>query len=461
MAPTAPYQIPAPADPTTYNELSKTIVFTRKDEAQWWHSTAPILSRLLISSGYDVHVQYKYLSLYRELVIPALGPYASKDKATGAIATRWLSGMVLTGLPIEFSYNITNAIVRVGVEPISLDGGTAKDPYNTASIWEFLARIDRLPLLGVNTARFHEYAAELVLTPEEERYLIANPAAYQSPWKSQTIIAMDLTKSGNVLFKAYFYPQMKAAVTGIPTETLLVNAIRKVDANAHKFTTQLANLELYMLSRRRHQGTGAAAASTNAADEAFDRCSFFPYFIACDLVEPAKARIKFYAGERNVDLATVEDIWTFAGQRKDPDTLAGLEMLKTLWRFLPVREGPCPMPSWFCELGKSAKGFQVPMMFHFNLDGATPFPEPQMYICVFGLNSREVVESLAGFMRHVGWDAMARHYADNFLGNYLGEDFETAAHLCAYISFSYKNGGAYITLYNHSFNPVWQVPGFD
>lgn len=35
-----------------------------------------------------------------------------------------------------------------------------------------------------------------------------------------------------------------------------------------------------------------------------------------------------------------------------------------------------------------------------------------------------------------------------------GEDFDQAAHLCAYVSFSYKNGGAYVTLYNHSFNAV-------
>jgi tryprostatin B synthase len=37
------------------------------------------------------------------------------------------------------------------------------------------------------------------------------------------------------------------------------------------------------------------------------------------------------------------------------------------------------------------------------------------------------------------------------------EDFEKAAHLCAYVSFAYKNGGAYVTLYNHSFNPVGDV----
>ncbi|KAK6820188.1 hypothetical protein RU639_007485 [Aspergillus parasiticus] len=456
MAPISPSQNPAPERPIPYHELSKTMLFATKDEAQWWHSTAPILSRLLISSNYDIHVQYKYLSLYKELVLPALGPYATQKKGSDVIATRWRSGMVLTGLPIEFSYNITNAVVRVGVEPVGIDGGTEKNPYNTAAIWEYLEAISRLSL-SVDLTRFHEFAAELVLTPAEESFLISKPHLFQSPWKTQTITAMDLQRSGDILLKGYFYPQMKSVVTGISTEKLLIDAIRKVD-RAGRFDTQVTNLEQYMESRRKEGAAIPGYSST--ADETFEKCSFFPYFLACDLVEPAKSRIKFYAGERHVDLSTVEDIWTFSGRRTDPDTLAGMDMLKRLWSFLPVREGLCPMPADFCELGKPAEGFQVPMMFHFNLDGLTPYPEPQMYICVFGINSRHVIDGLTEFMRSVGWKDMATHYKANFLGNYPAEDFDAAAHLCAYISFSYKNGGAYVTLYNHSFNPVWEVHGF-
>jgi DMATS type aromatic prenyltransferase len=225
---------------------------------------------------------------------------------------------------------------------------------------------------------------------------------------------MDLQKSGDILFKAYFYPQVKSVATGISTERLLIDAIRKVD-KARRFDTQLNNLEQYMESRKRMGITEVS--NFSEADQPFEQSSFFPHFLACDLVEPSKSRIKFYAGERQVDLKTVTDIWTFAGRRNDPDTLAGLDLLKTLWGFLPVREGLCPIPPGFCELGKPAKGYQVPMMFHFNLDGLSPYPEPQMYLCVFGINSAVVIDGLTNFMRHIGWNDMATHYKSNFLAN--------------------------------------------
>ncbi|GFF31225.1 hypothetical protein IFM51744_01374 [Aspergillus udagawae] len=416
MAPAPPVQIPAPAVPRPYEELSKTFVFCNKHEAQWWHSTAPILSRLLISSGYDVHVQYKYLSLYRELVLPALGPYVEKEMGGEVIATRWRSGMVLTGLPIEFSNNLTQAVIRIGVEPIGLHAGTEKDPYNSAAIWRYVKSLARQSL-GVDLQRFQAFASELVTTPEEENYLIINPGTFNSPCKTQTITAMDLQKSGNILLKAYFYPQVKSAVTGIPAEKLLINAIRKVDEEK-RFDTQLTNLEQYMESRR-VMGTikGNNSSGPTAFDAVFDKCSFFPYFLSCDLVEPTKSRIKFYAGERQVDLQVVTDIWTFSGRRNDSDTLAGLGILKVLWSYLPVREGFSTMPASFCEVGKSAKGMQVPMMFHFNLDGLSPYPEPQMYICVFGIPSSSVIDGLTRFLDHVGWKDMAAHYKSNFLCN--------------------------------------------
>ncbi|KAI9370291.1 Tryprostatin B synthase [Aspergillus egyptiacus] len=461
MPPAPPDQKPAPAHPTPYLSLSETILFASPDEEHWWHSTAPILSKLLISSNYDIPVQYKYLSLYRHLVLPALGPYPKRDPATGVTATQWRSGMVLTGLPIEFSNNVAQALIRIGVDPVTADSGTAQDPFNMTAPRVYLETAARL-LRGVDLTRFYDFEKQLVITKEEEAVLRANPALFKSPWRSQVLTAMDLQKAGTVLAKAYFYPQPKSAVTGKSTEELLLSAIRTVDRES-RFQTQLATLERYM--ERRRQGHGPVRADwlsssgtkerTTEADAVFDKCSFFAHFLATDLVEPGRARVKLYASERQVDLKMVEDIWTFGGLRTDADALAGLEMLRHFWSDIHMREGYYTMPRDFCELGKPSAGYEAPMMFHFHLDGgASPFPEPQMYVCVFGMNSRDLVDGLTAFYRRVGWEEMAAHYKSNFLANYPGEDFEQAAHLCAYVAFSYKNGGAYVTLYNHSFNPL-------
>lgn len=420
MPPAPPDQKPChQLQPAPYRALSESILFGSVDEERWWHSTAPILSRLLISSNYDVDVQYKYLSLYRHLVLPALGPYPQRDPETGIIATQWRSGMVLTGLPIEFSNNVARALIRIGVDPVTADSGTAQDPFNTTRPKVYLETAARL-LPGVDLTRFSEFETELVITKAEEAVLQANPDLFRSPWKSQILTAMDLQKSGTVLVKAYFYPQPKSAVTGRSTEDLLVNAIRKVDREG-RFETQLANLQRYIERRRRGlhvPGVTADKPPATAADKAFDACSFFPHFLSTDLVEPGKSRVKFYASERHVNLQMVEDIWTFGGLRRDPDALRGLELLRHFWADIQMREGYYTMPRGFCELGKSSAGFEAPMMFHFHLDGSqSPFPDPQMYVCVFGMNSRKLVEGLTTFYRRVGWEEMASHYQANFLAN--------------------------------------------
>jgi DMATS type aromatic prenyltransferase len=326
--------------------------------------------------------------------------------------------MVLTGLPIEFSNNIAQALIRIGVDPVTPESGTAQDPFNTTAPKDYLKAASYL-LPGVDLKRFYDFEEELVITKEEEAVLKSNPDMFKSPWKSQIITAMDLKKSGTVMAKAYFYPQPKSAVTGRSTEELLVNAIRKIDRES-RFETQLANLEQYL--DRRRQGHGPTKANkpsrTTDADEVFDKCSFFPHFLSTDLVEPGKSRVKIYVSERQVDLKMVEDIWTFGGARTDADALAGLEMLKHFWSDIHMREGWYTMPVDFCELGKPSVGFECSMMFHFHLDGSSsPFPEPQMYVCVFGMNSRDLVDGLTTFYRRVGWEDMATHYKSNFLAN--------------------------------------------
>jgi DMATS type aromatic prenyltransferase len=403
----APAQIRAPEHPVPYQALSQVLKLSNEDEARWWHSTACLFSRLLISSNYDEHIQYKFLALYREHVLPALGPYVTKHPGSPEfIATRWRSGMTLPGLPIEFSNNVSQAVIRVGVDPVGPLAGTASDPYNLRATLEYLEPLSQAGL-GIDLTRFHQFAEHLVTTQDEVGALVDDPALFTSKWKSQTITAMDLKKSGAILMKAYFYPQVKAAVTGIPAEKLLLDAISAVD-HRPTVTTQLKHITSYTESRR---------SRPLGCPECQGESSLFPYFLACDLVDPASSRIKYYVAEQHCDLAVMEDVWTFGGRRNDPDTVAGLALLRQFWRLIPKIEGHCPFPSDFCEVGKPAHGYRCLSMLHFNLDGQTEFPEPQMYICTFGQNDRAILEGLTKFFELVGWADMAQHYAPNFLAN--------------------------------------------
>ncbi|KAA8652097.1 brevianamide F prenyltransferase ftmB [Aspergillus tanneri] len=417
--------------------------------------TAPLLCKLLINSNYDVHLQYKYLTLYREHVIPALGPYPEQSEC-GITATKWKSGMNRAGLPVEFNYNFSQAVVRVGVEPVGPFAGTDQNSFNASAIHDYLHNLNRA-LPGLDLRRFFHLAEDLLATEEEVRTILGSPKMLSAigPWKTQTITAMDLQKSGEVLMKVYFYPQVKSRATGIAEEKLLFDAMYKADPEG-RLSNQFSNMKGY-LAIRNSNSTHSCSKLDGHGHNKDQTTSFFAYLLACDLVEPSKSRIKFYTAELQVDLDTVADVWTFGGRRTDPQTLAGLELLKLLWRLLPIREGFRPPPEGFSEIGKPAKETRIPLMFHFDMVEAHEFPEPQVYIPLFGEDDLAIVDGLTTFFRHVGWESMAEHYKSNFLSYYGETDLTGVAHICSWLSFSYKNGTPYISAYNHSFTKMWQA----
>ncbi|KAA8652879.1 aromatic prenyltransferase (DMATS family) [Aspergillus tanneri] len=367
--------------------LSRTFNFANDDEAKWWHTTAPLFAKMLINANYDVHAQYRFLCLHREFVVPNLGAYP-----TAGAQVSWKSMLTRYGLPFELSYNVSQSLVRFAFEPIGSFAGTEQDLFNTKAITETLHRFGKI-VPGLHLEWYNSFRSDLIVSDEEAK-MARNTTI---PFRTQSVIAADMEPNGDMLLKAYFCPRIKSVVTDKSKERLMFDAIRKVDHDG-QLKIPLSTLTEFLASRASEAGAQGSA--------------LIAHFFSCDLVQPSESRIKMYCYETKRDFDALTSDWTLGGRRNDPQTLAGLELLKELWDLLPITEGRSEGPPGFHELGTSPAE-RLPFIINFSLCPGNPIPEPQIYFPVFGYNDTVVANALKAFFRRMGWIGLADSYMAN------------------------------------------------
>lgn len=387
--------------PTPYLTLSQIFDFPSQDQEKWWNNSAPMLSKALVNSGYDVHLQYQYLCFYYKYVVPVLGPFPREK--TGIF---WKTIMTMPGLPFEISLNYqkSKSLVRFGFEPSSYLTGTRRDPFNKIMTREVLNSFVKLGM-GVEMEWFNHFVNELVLS-EKEANLIQSGDSLKSPFKTQEILALDLKKSGEMLVKAYFYPGLKSLVKGVSPEKLAFDAIHKIDPDS-QLAESVSMLNGYLDSRRGDTDSPESTPSISLL------------FCSCDLIDPSVSRIKLYVVEMDVSFARIEDVWTFGGRLKDPATLKGLELLRRLWSLFLIPEGRRAEIKDFHDIrGPPPKSGQLPLLFNFGLQPGASYPEPKIYLPVFGENDMAISKALEVFFSELGWTELSASYKEN-LASYL------------------------------------------
>lgn len=379
---------------TPYEVLSQVINLTNEDERNWWHSTAPIFARMMSLAQYDVHLQYKYLCLHRELVIPELGPYPRPGHP------RWKSFLTAFGVPFELSLNCSKSLVRFGFEPIGDLTGTGADLLNTQKIRDTVTKLARyVPNLDLQW--FDHFTRELVPSQEEAAWVLNSNPKNLVAAKTQQLLALDLANDDSeILAKAYFYPQLKALTTGISSENIVFDAIHKIDHDG-ALSGPIAVLKEYLATRGAHDRIPGAGDNNP---------SLSPFFLSIDLADPAKSRIKCYLAEEEVTFKTVEDIWTLGGRRTDSGAISGLNDLKTLWELLKLPEGRRNTPDEVYDIGQWPKEQRLPLLIHFALCQGHQFPEPQIYFPGVGKSDLEIADALVAFFDRKGWVNMAQGY---------------------------------------------------
>ncbi|KAF7158176.1 hypothetical protein CNMCM5623_002842 [Aspergillus felis] len=412
---------PAAQLPKPFHVLSQALNLSNRNHAKWWYSTAPMFAAMMAGAGYDVHAQYKFLCIHREVIIPALGPYPEKGEPM-----HWKSHLTRFGLPFELSFNFSKSLLRFAFEPIGPVTGTQDDPFNTQAIRPVLQDLKAM-VPGLDLEWFDHFTNALVVS-EEDVQTLRNANSHIPVFKTQNKLAADLEPSGQSVWKTYIYPRVKSIATGTPKERLMFDAIKAADKSG-KVATPLAILEEFIAERAP---------------------TLIGHFLSCDLVKPSESRIKVYCMERQLNLASIEEIWTLNGRRDDPETLEGLDALRELWQLLPVTEGLCPLPNCFYDPGTSPQE-QLPFIINFTLSPKSPLPEPQIYFPAFGQNDRTTAEGLATFFERRGWGGLAKSYPSDLASYYPDVDLRTSNHLQAWVSFSYKGKKPYMSVYLHTF----------
>ncbi|PLB44839.1 dimethylallyl tryptophan synthase [Aspergillus steynii IBT 23096] len=399
--------------------LSGSFNFSNRDHARWWYSTAPMFAAMMARANYDVHAQYKFLCIHREVFIPALGPYPERGQPM-----RWKSHLTRFGLPFELSFNYSKSLLRFAFEPLGPRTGTVEDLFNTQAAGPVLQVLKTMvPRLDLEW--FDHFTKALVVSDEETRSLYE--ANIPIPvFKSQIILGADLAPSGDMVLKAYVYPRIKSIATSMPKETLMFDAVKAVDSE-RRLAPALSILEEFMAERAP---------------------TLIGHFLSCDLVQPSDSRIKVYCIERQLNLASIENIWTLNGRRMDTETMEGLQMLRELWQLLPITEGLCPLPDCFYEPGTSPHE-QLPFIINFTLSPNNPLPEPQIYFPAFGQNDKIIAEGLATFFDRRGWGGLAQSYPTDLAAYHTDVYLGTANHLQAWVSFSYRERKPYMSVYLH------------
>ncbi|RAL07849.1 dimethylallyl tryptophan synthase [Aspergillus homomorphus CBS 101889] len=414
--------------PLPFQNLSRSFAFSNDDEANWWRSTGPMFARMMAAADYDVHAQYRFLCIHREFVIPNLGPYPRKGKPLC-----WNSHLTRFGLPFELSFNYSQSVLRFAFEPLGPSTGTEVDPFNTRAIHPVLNAL-RAVVSELDLEWFDHFLSELVVTEEDVRTIRKNKLEIPQ-FKTQNKLAADLDPSGEILFKTYIYPRIKAIASGTPKDQLMFNAIRKADPGG-RLVAPLVVLQEFMGSRS---------------------STLIPHFLSCDLVEPSRSRIKVYCYEVQLEFDSIAAIWTLGGRRTDPETMAGLDLLKELWQLLPITEGRCTPPNGFYELGESPME-QLPFIVNFTLSPSSSLPEPQIYFPSFGQNDKVTADGLATFFKRVGYTGMATTYALDLAAYYPDLDIANTTHLQAWISFSSRGNKPYMSTYLHTFEAMGYAP---
>ncbi|KAJ5827693.1 Aromatic prenyltransferase DMATS type [Penicillium robsamsonii] len=363
-----------------HRTLSKSVPFANLDQYQYWHTVGPILGRMLSNGNYSVHKQYEYLSLFAHVIIPNLGPFPD-----GRDVYRCLLGG--TG-SVELSQNIQRSglTARVAFEPTSYLASTGVDPLNRHTVHATLAQLRAIGSARVDMELHQMLVNELTLTDREEK-LMSPEEISGTPGKAQILLALDLGQT-SITVKEYFYPTVKASVTGQTVAKLCFSAIRKMDKKG-----------IFELSSKAIEAYVQTQSQT-------DLC-----FLSCDLVNPAETRIKLYMAELDMRLEKAEEHWTMGGKLKDEETLLGLKMLQELWVGLGITEGLRNMPERPSLPGDPDT--ILPFIMNYEMNPGEALPKPKFYFPLVGISELQIANVLTAFFEHYNMPEQAAVYRDN------------------------------------------------
>ncbi|KAK1758060.1 tryptophan dimethylallyltransferase-domain-containing protein [Echria macrotheca] len=296
---------------STYDSVLQDAAFSSEDEEFWWLATAPSLSHLLESCQYTREDQLNYLRWYRSFIAPAFGP-----RPRLGLKPLFQPCPVYDGSACELSINWKESsptqTVRFTMEATGYQAGTALDPFNQEETRSLLSRMaSEVPSLDLY--QFEKFAGEFFLSRKEAEAII--PKIPPGTPLSQAWLAFDLEQGSSSMAKVYFMPILKWLQTGIPTNSLVFDAVRRCGKKDSSYDASVAILDRYIKTFPPNKGPVVE-------------------MVAIDCVDSPNSRIKIYLRTTVTTLAQAKETYTLGSQLSGQTVETGLKALSELWPIL-------------------------------------------------------------------------------------------------------------------------------
>ncbi|KAK2006473.1 aromatic prenyltransferase [Colletotrichum eremochloae] len=392
----------------------------------WWNMAGPHFSVLLENAGYSIQAQYEILLFIYHHISPKMGPspiISNPDRPD--------SGLSIDGTRFEYSWRWnqpdTKPEVRMVLEPFSRFAGTHMDPLNIKPAMETLySMMPQIPSLDMTL--FHHFVAKLY-DSEWHRYLETK----ERPIVTNVCLGFEFQGTNDILPKAYFFPR-KLGQAGLTPMEVWEDAI----ATAIPQSTTMENVFSFVKNDARTLGLTLA-----------------PLWLAIDVVNPAKARLKFYCVEPQTCFNSVKSILTMGGIID-----IAPNMLAMIWDLM---KAVCDLPDDFPQDknlpraprynpstdGIDTVGLWGTFAYYFDIGIGRELPDIKFYIpvCHYGTNDQAIASATANWMKRNGrgqfvnafWDSMHKIISHRKLDESRGAQI--------WLSMMVKRGELQVTTY--------------
>ena len=145
------------------------------------------------------------------------------------------------------------------------------------------------------------------------------------------------------------------------------------------------------------------------------------FFLALEMLQLSRARIKCYFADTRVDWPTLESLWTLGGKVGTEENTKGLYLLKEIWDILRIPEGlrRDSSHSLTLEIPETMKGFIV----SYEIKAGQPEPSPKIYISLRRIDESAKCARITAIFRYLGWIRYADNYQDNLRSFLLVKPF--------------------------------------
>jgi len=268
------------------SQSKQTSLLASSDETYWRKVTMETMRQMLEFARYTPVARERCMSLHEQLVCPNMGPAPDPKAAAKGCLTS-------DGTPIEYSLSFGGAdeapVVRYSIDP---DGTSQLAAYATRNAQTIESAVQGTS--GVDMGWYRTIKASMRLETNESAFGSLVKAAGHT---SQIMFGFDFERDGEINAKAYFLPCLAAAERKHTRWQVVREAVEQVVAVTGSSMASVVP-QLSMLQEHLRSYGDAIEDSVR--------------YLATDLVQPEKARLKIYIRCPGQEF---EQVWGFLTMR--------------------------------------------------------------------------------------------------------------------------------------------------